>query len=528
MFKISNLINFLKTSIFVLLVSVNSLAQENTAINLVDNYKSWGWDAWVMHNGIVTIATVPEIGARIMQYDLGNHPSIFVNDSEIGNTYIPNSNSQWPNFGGFKNWPAPQNKWNWPPPPTLDFGEYDAFAETFSDSVSLTVTSPVEQWRTPDLRFKRRTTLFNGSSRVKVEQTLINEGSTSQDWSIWDVTQNIVQHPGENDFENFWVYFPINPESNYGVEGVRVSESSEAWMGLVAEGVYGVQYLPDAKKIFADSPVGWIAYVDERDHYLYAKTFEIVEDAVYPDDGARIEVWINDNPYYLEVEVLSPVVSLSANGGTYTFTEDWWAAKIGKGPVLSVNEIGAITQFKYSADSGRLSASFGVFYDAFARLEYFDSNGSILDATDTVKVSPLEVFIYDEPLSTIEEADSVRMVLVDGDLNKIGVLISKSIESLLTSYNHEERRPLHFQLHQNYPNPFNPSTTISYSLAQASDVKIEVFNMLGQSIGVFEDTWKSAGDHTAIFENSNISSGIYIYRIEAGEFIQTKKMILLK
>ncbi|GAB5410730.1 MAG: hypothetical protein BalsKO_30950 [Balneolaceae bacterium] len=503
-------------------------AQSQASIQLVDNYNEWGWSSWVMDNGIITIATVPEIGAKIMQYDLGTHSSMFVNPDEVGKTYTPQSNSSWPNFGGFKNWPAPQSRWNWPPPPTLDFGSYEAISESSGDTVSLTVTSQIEQWRSPDLRFKRKTSLFTGTSRVQVQQTIINEANMAQEWSMWDVTQNITNHPGEEDFDNFRVYFPINPDSEYGSDGVRTSAGSNAWLGEVADGIYGVQFRPESKKIFADSHLGWIAYVDEREGYMYAKTFDIDESAEYPDDGARVEVWINADPYYLEVEVLSPIINIPANGGSYTFTEDWWAAKINGGPVLAVNETGAITKFEYQEAIGRLSASFGIFHDAYARLEYLDSDGLIVTATDTIKVTPLEVFNYDEPFSPLDNVDSVRMALVDSDLNHIGVLITQSIETLLTSNETMDENPDEFTLSQNYPNPFNPSTNIEFSIPSGSQVSLVVFNALGQKVATLVDSRLSSGSHNATWDASTAPSGIYFYQLKTSGFIQSRKMLLIK
>lgn len=482
-----------------------------------------------MQNGLIQISTIPVIGARIMEYSVDGHESIFVNPGELGKTYDPESFNGWPNFGGFKNWPAPQNNWGWPPPSILDFGSYSVTDTLLTaDSLRISVESQIEKSRAPNLRFQRTTTMYSNSSRVRVDQTIINEGSSTADWSIWDVTQNIVNHPGETDFENFTVYFPVNPESVFGESGVKTSASSSAWRGEVAPGIYEVEFKPEAKKIFADSHIGWIAYVDGRDDYLYAKTFKIDEQATYPDDGARVEVWVNNDPYYLEVEVLSPIVSLPANGGSYTFTEDWWASKIESGPILSVNSSGAVTRFEYLEAIGRLSASFGVFHTAFARLEYLDSEGAIVTVTDTVGVSPLETFTYDEPFSVLEGVDSVRIVLLDTTLNHIGTLVTESIEILLTSNEQPDLNPTGFELSQNYPNPFNPSTNISYILPQANHVTIEVFNMLGKSVGVIEDSFKSSGSHSVVFDGNSLSSGIYTYQITAGEFIQVKKMILVK
>ena len=85
-----------------------------------------------------------------------------------------------------------------------------------------------------------------------------------------------------------------------------------------------------------------------------------------------------------------------------------------------------------------------------------------------------------------------------------------------------------FPLHQNYPNPFNPSTTIQFSLPAALNVKIIIFNLLGQEIRTLVNETKEAGIHEIIFDAQNLNSGVYIYKIEAGSYIQTRKMTLIK
>ncbi|MCH7724491.1 MAG: T9SS type A sorting domain-containing protein [Bacteroidetes bacterium] len=85
-------------------------------------------------------------------------------------------------------------------------------------------------------------------------------------------------------------------------------------------------------------------------------------------------------------------------------------------------------------------------------------------------------------------------------------------------------------LYQNYPNPFNPTTTIQYTLMKTEYVKIELFNSLGELIQIVEKGVKEAGTYKLFlsFNNNLLSSGIYFYRIKAGDFVETKKMILLK
>lgn len=92
----------------------------------------------------------------------------------------------------------------------------------------------------------------------------------------------------------------------------------------------------------------------------------------------------------------------------------------------------------------------------------------------------------------------------------------------------EDALPGAFTLSQNYPNPFNPSTVLSYQIPVNADVRLEVFNILGQSVALLVNEQKVAGSHTVSFDASALSSGIYIYRINTIGFNQTKKMLLIK
>ena len=83
-------------------------------------------------------------------------------------------------------------------------------------------------------------------------------------------------------------------------------------------------------------------------------------------------------------------------------------------------------------------------------------------------------------------------------------------------------------LNQNYPNPFNPSTRISFSLPIASRVNLEVYNEIGQKVKMLVNEFKSAGNYSYDFNAENFASGVYYYRLSAGNFSEIKKMILLK
>jgi hypothetical protein len=91
-----------------------------------------------------------------------------------------------------------------------------------------------------------------------------------------------------------------------------------------------------------------------------------------------------------------------------------------------------------------------------------------------------------------------------------------------------ESTPRTFALYQNYPNPFNPTTTIRYSLPSDSFVAVRIFNALGQCIDKLVDARQSAGQHMVSWNASHIPSGIYFYRLEANNQLETKKMLVLK
>jgi hypothetical protein len=84
-----------------------------------------------------------------------------------------------------------------------------------------------------------------------------------------------------------------------------------------------------------------------------------------------------------------------------------------------------------------------------------------------------------------------------------------------------------FRLLQNFPNPFNPSTTIRYGLPNRSHVSLTVFNTLGQQVALLQRGEQEAGYHEVMFDGSGLSSGVYYYRLRAGDFVQSRTLIFL-
>jgi hypothetical protein len=138
-------------------------------------------------------------------------------------------------------------------------------------------------------------------------------------------------------------------------------------------------------------------------------------------------------------------------------------------------------------------------------------------------------FMADMPLRIINPQDiSIdKIILVDNnknELEKIGVEIV---------YGNAPSLPLDYILYQNYPNPFNPVTIVKFQVPQTTNVSVKIYDMLGQEIRTLYDGQVQRGTHTLQWDGLNdssvkMSSGTYIYRIKAGDFIQSKKMLLLK
>jgi len=88
--------------------------------------------------------------------------------------------------------------------------------------------------------------------------------------------------------------------------------------------------------------------------------------------------------------------------------------------------------------------------------------------------------------------------------------------------------PTMTELYSNYPNPFNATTQFTYSLAEAGNVKLTIHNLRGQLVETVVDGHQEAGEHQIIWDASDYSSGVYFYKLQAGDFVSTKKMNLLK
>ena len=152
--------------------------------------------------------------------------------------------------------------------------------------------------------------------------------------------------------------------------------------------------------------------------------------------------------------------------------------------------------------------------------ELVDQNGNVVDVINSTSNNPFILSALSEGTYLVNAGyknpeprswDSASVLI---SLTGVG---DNSTEPMLT-----------YKLYNNYPNPFNPSTTIKYSVAENTFVSLKIYDVAGSEVGTVVNREQAAGEYEIDFNAESLTSGVYIYKIQAGDFVQTKKMILMK
>ncbi|MDD3732801.1 MAG: T9SS type A sorting domain-containing protein, partial [candidate division Zixibacteria bacterium] len=144
----------------------------------------------------------------------------------------------------------------------------------------------------------------------------------------------------------------------------------------------------------------------------------------------------------------------------------------------------------------------------------------------------IKIGLFDIEGQKLITSGSQPVIKLEGEYEIIKAVAStKTYQSVALAINpkvEDNNLPTDFTLYQNFPNPFNPTTEICFDLPNACNVKLEIFNIMGQKVTTLIDQGLDAGHHTVQWDAGNNASGIYLYKITAGDFVETKKMVLLK
>jgi hypothetical protein len=163
-------------------------------------------------------------------------------------------------------------------------------------------------------------------------------------------------------------------------------------------------------------------------------------------------------------------------------------------------------------------------------------NFTVISPGPEERLFPLQItqgqwVTYDIPLSYFTNVDMSNIFQMKFDGGSGSTLFLDNIffyDETAVSIEDENDSPRNFALSQNYPNPFNPATQIQYTIPESGMVQLDVFNIMGQRVATLVSETMNAGTHTVSFDASNLASGMYLYRLQAGSVVLTKKMTLLK
>ncbi len=375
-----------------------------------------GWQAAYLSNGLVRVVAVPDIGGRLMAYDLADTPYLFVDPALAGKLFSAAENqgrgelADWKNYGGDKTWPAPQgwdgpDQWPGPPDAILDTGRY-RLAELGSTGAEAWVRMVSPAGSPTGVQITREARIRSGSSRLALRLAFTNIADRPIRWSIWDVVQLRADRLGPDGRLTYEpgcvVTAPTNPHSRFpaGYNVMFGAADNPQWR--VESGLFVASYRFEIGKVGLDSRGGWIAFANTATGYAFAERFAVDPDGDYPDAGADVECWTvgrgqvatlsydeASGPFLMETEVLSPFRVIEPGGAT-SFDIEWGACRCA-GPVLAVSEAGCISRpLTVTAADGQvtLAGAFGVFDVGRLELAWLAADDAISGTESLGPVTP--------------------------------------------------------------------------------------------------------------------------------------------
>ncbi|PKQ61027.1 hypothetical protein BZG02_17170 [Labilibaculum filiforme] len=448
-------------------------------ISIVNNYKNWQWDSvFVAKNKYISLAVVPQAAGRVLEYNLGDVPSLWLNPDLFGKSFASSEEvktDEWRNFGGYRLVPIPVDNCaigadgkktkRWPPPVTIGDSPYKVKLSTDKNGhQSIDVESGIQELPVPTfdtksqkfiypeviderLQYKRSLRIETASSLVFIKHTLMNRGNKTVKRGIMTTSQHISRsQPELEDGENFRAYIPfdeglkmpdgeqyhinVTPESRWRyVDRNRMPLNKNNpehvkkyynhgtnWNGEVAPGIFEIQYDYYLMGGFhMISSKNWLCYVNRTNNTAFVKIMEPFDPSLDYDFGVNAAIYNSGMVTgYLETEVKTPIHTLLP-GESFDYEEMQGAAKIVSTPILDVNRTGIITKkLNFDRVTTSLNGEYGVFNEGVAVLQLFDKSGEIVKKIELEKVNPLKAFIFNCSLED-EARLSECQLLIKGD-----------------------------------------------------------------------------------------------------------------
>ena len=347
--------------------------------------------------------------------------------------------------------------------------------------------------------------LLTGSNSVTLGTSVTNVGFlTTSNGKILGNLNRWLSNSSPN-------IFPVGPTTS---EYTPVILSNVIGSGIFSvsaiDGIHPNATGPDFLQMYWKLTNGGITSADLEFHYLEN---DVVGDEesyeLYKYNGS----WLPVSPFNLNTST-----NIASISGVSSFS-DWTLGIDNPLPVelssFTANVIGKSVKLKWQTATEINNYGFDIERCALSnKNESWEKIGFVNGSGNSN--SPKDYSFEDKNVTAGKYQYRLKQIDNDGQFE-----YSKVIETLLS-------KPTEFSLEQNFPNPFNPTTTIRFSIPEAVHIKITIFNLLGQEIAVLVDEIRESGSHSVDFNASQLNSGIYIYKIESGSFIQTRKMTLIK
>jgi hypothetical protein len=377
-----------------------------------------GWPAVHLDNGPIRAVVVPDIGGRVLQFWLDEHPYLFVNPHLAGQLFTPEENwgdgtmASWKNYGGNKTWPAPQgwsgpDEWAGPPDPVLDSGRFRTL--NVEDRRAVVQSQPDPR---TGLQMTRELILAPDAARAVLRRTMRNVSDRAVRWSLWDVTQLECGDGRGAVRPHCRMSIPVNSVSRFehGFSVLYGADDNLQWR-TDDPSVFGVEYAGMLGKVGLDSQAGWVAFSD--DQWTFLHQFEVDLAASYPDGGATVEVWTHGpgiaagvdfggeqlRGQFMEMEVLGPLVDLAP--GEQASADLVWSACRCPGPIVDTTAVGCTAQRLEVVRHGpgaHVQGTFGVFTPGRAQLREIGSPRALLD----VPAGPLAPLCLDQDIDSAD------------------------------------------------------------------------------------------------------------------------------
>lgn len=461
-----------------LLLSISAFSQQEKTVSVEKNYNNWGWnDVFVAKNKYISLAVVPEAAGRILEYNLGEVPSLWINPKLMGKSFGTSDEvkmNEWRNFGGYRLVPLPIenssiNKFGkkskrWPPPVVIGDAPYKvSIGENSEGKKTIEVQSGVQELPVPffygkekkflypdeideKIQYSRSLYIEPKSSLVFINHTLKNVGNKTIKKGLMISSQHVSWSDSKlQDGHNFSAFIPFSEDLKLpSGEQMEISATPKQrwryinrnrfkldknnpehikkyfnrgtnWKGEVAPGIYEVEYDYNAMAgLHIISSKSWIAYVNKITNTAFVKIMEPYDEAKEYDHGINMAIFCSGlETGYIETEVKTPLYKLQPKE-SFNYKEIHGAAKIESSPILDVNQTGIITK-NLSIDKERkiVKGSYGVFIEGKAVLFLTDAKGKVVKEIPLEEVNPLKELKVNTKIKLVKKVKQIALIVKD-------------------------------------------------------------------------------------------------------------------